>query len=158
MEIPRQTYSLEAASGAVAGLVAITPAAGFVSPLAAIIIGLLVSPICFGAIQLKTKLGYDDSLDAFGVHGVGETWGALATGLFASMAINAGGTDGLFYGNPGLLWIQLIAVIATAAYSMGITFILVKILDKIMGLRVPEHEKVIGLDLTQHGKAGYHNM
>ncbi|MCK5241908.1 ammonium transporter [bacterium] len=150
--------ALGAASGAVAGLVAITPAAGFVGPMAAIIIGALVSPICFAAIQLKNKLGYDDSLDAFGVHGVGGTWGALATGLFASTAINAGGANGLFYGNPGQLWIQFIAVIATAAYSMLVTFIIIKILDKTMGLRIPEHEEVVGLDLTQHGEAGYHNM
>lgn len=150
--------ALGAATGAVAGLVAITPAAGFVGPMAAILIGLFVSPICFGAIQLKNKMGYDDSLDAFGVHGVGGTWGALATGLFATTAVNAGGADGLFYGNPGLLWIQFVAVVATMAYSAVVTFIIIKVLDKLMGLRVPEHEEVIGLDLTQHGEAGYHNM
>jgi ammonium transporter, Amt family len=150
--------ALGAASGAVAGLVAITPAAGFVGPLSAIVIGLLVSPICFGAIQLKGKLGYDDSLDAFGVHGVGGTWGALATGLFASTAINPAGANGLFFGNPSLLWIQFVAVVATAAYSMAVTFIIIKVLDKTMGLRIPEHEEVVGLDLTQHGEAGYHNM
>jgi len=148
--------ALGAASGAVAGLVAITPAAGFVSPMAAIAIGALVSPICFGAIQLKNKLGYDDSLDAFGVHGVGGTWGALATGLFASLAVNPAGANGLLHGNPALLGIQVLAVLATAAYSMVGTFILVKVLDALMGIRVPEHEEVIGLDLTQHGEAGYH--
>ncbi len=150
--------ALGAASGAVAGLVAITPAAGFVGPLPAIIIGLLVSPICYGAIQIKAKLGYDDSLDAFGVHGVGGTWGALATGLFASVAVNANGANGLFYGNPKQLWIQLIAALATAAYAMVLTFILAKIVDKMMGLRVEEHEELVGLDLTQHGEAGYHQM
>lgn len=150
--------ALGAATGAVAGLVAITPAAGFVTPMAAILIGALVSPICFGAIQLKNKFGYDDSLDAFGVHGVGGTWGALATGLFATTMVNSGGADGLFYGNPKLLWIQIIATVATAAYAMIVTFIIAKILDKTMGLRVPEHEEVIGLDLTQHGEAGYHQM
>jgi Amt family ammonium transporter len=138
--------------------VAITPAAGFVGPLPAIIIGLLVSPICYGAIQIKAKLGYDDSLDAFGVHGVGGTWGALATGLFASVAVNANGANGLFYGNPKQLWIQLIAALATAAYAMVLTFILAKIVDKMMGLRVEEHEELVGLDLTQHGEAGYHQM
>ncbi|MCD4812301.1 ammonium transporter [bacterium] len=150
--------ALGAASGAVAGLVAITPAAGFVGPMAAIVIGVLVSPICFAAIQLKNKLGYDDSLDAFGVHGVGGAWGALATGLFASIAVNPGGANGLFYGNPRLLWIQTIAVAATMAYAAVMTFIIAKIIDKTMGLRIEEHEEAIGLDLTQHGEAGYHNM
>lgn len=148
--------ALGAASGAVAGLVAITPAAGFVGPMTALIIGALVSPICFGAIQLKSKLGYDDTLDAFGVHGVGGTWGALATGLFATTAVNPAGANGLFYGNPKLLLIQLAAVAATAAFSMIGTFILVKFVDKLMGIRVADHEESIGLDLTQHGEAGYH--
>jgi len=148
--------ALGAASGAVAGLVAITPASGFVSPMDALLIGALVSPICFGAIQLKGKLGYDDTLDAFGVHGVGGTWGALATGLFANTAINPAGANGLFYGNPKLLGIQLIAIAATAAFSMIGTFILIKLVDAVMGIRVPDHEEAIGLDLTQHGEAGYH--
>jgi Amt family ammonium transporter len=148
--------ALGAASGAVAGLVAITPASGFVGPMSAIAIGALVSPICFGAIQLKGKLGYDDTLDAFGVHGVGGTWGALATGLFAQAAINPAGANGLFFGNPKLLGIQAVAILATAAFSMTGTYILLKVLDWTIGIRVPEHEEVIGLDLTQHGEAGYH--
>ncbi|MBN1596151.1 ammonium transporter [candidate division FCPU426 bacterium] len=150
--------ALGAASGAVAGLVAITPAAGFVNPLAAIVIGTLVSPVCFGAIQLKGRLGYDDSLDAFGVHGVGGTWGALATGIFASTAVNPNGANGLLYGNPGLLGVQCIAVAATILFCGSMTFVIIKLLDATLGLRVPEHEEVIGLDLTQHGEAGYHNM
>lgn len=148
--------ALGAASGAVAGLVAITPASGFVGPAAAILIGALVSPICFGAIQLKNKLGYDDSLDAFGVHGVGGTWGALATGLFASLAVNPAGANGLFHGNPKLLGIQAIAVLATAAFSMLGTLVLLKLVDALVGIRIPDHEEAIGLDLTQHGEAGYH--
>jgi len=154
--IRKKPTALGAASGAVAGLVAITPASGFVGPMAALIIGLLVSPICISAIILKGKLGYDDSLDAFGVHGVGGTWGALATGLFASLSINPAGANGLFYGNPKLLGIQVIAVVATMAFSMTGTFILAKIVDKVMGLRVPDYEEAVGLDLTQHGEAGYH--
>jgi Amt family ammonium transporter len=150
--------ALGAASGAVAGLVAITPAAGYVDAIPALIIGAMVSPICFGAIQLKAKLGYDDSLDAFGVHGVGGTWGALATGLFASTAVNPAAANGLFFGNPKLLLIQAIAVAACAAYAMVGTFIIAKVLDMTLGLRVAEHEEVIGLDLTQHGEAGYHNL
>jgi len=148
--------AIGAASGAVAGLVAITPAAGFVAPMDAIFIGLVVSPLCFGAIQLKGKLGYDDTLDAFGVHGVGGTWGALATGLFASTAVNPAGANGLFYGNPALLGIQALAVAATIAFSMAGTFVLIKLVDLVMGIRVEHHEEVVGLDLTQHGEAGYH--
>jgi len=154
--VRKKPTALGAASGAVAGLVAITPASGFVGPMDAIFIGLLVSPICFYAIQLKGKLGYDDSLDAFGVHGVGGTWGAIATGLFSALSVNSAGANGLFYGNPKLLLTQIIAVLATAAFSMVGTFILVKIVDSIFGLRVPDHEEVVGLDLTQHGEAGYH--
>jgi Amt family ammonium transporter len=154
--VRKKPTALGAASGAVAGLVAITPASGFVGPMEAIIIGLLVSPICFSAILLKGKLGYDDSLDAFGVHGVGGTWGAIATGLFASLSVNAAGANGFFYGNPKLLLIQIIAVLATAAFSMVGTFILVKIVDAIFVMRVPDYEELVGLDLTQHGESGYH--
>ncbi len=154
--IRKKPTALGAASGAVAGLVAITPASGFVGPMDAIIIGLLVSPICFSAIMLKGKLGYDDSLDAFGVHGVGGTWGAIATGLFASVAVNPAGANGLFYGNPKLLLIQAVAVLATAAFSALGTFILVKLVDAVLGMRVPDYEEQIGLDLAQHGEAGYH--
>jgi Amt family ammonium transporter len=154
--IRKKPTALGAASGAVAGLVAITPASGFVGPMAALIIGALVSPICISAIIIKGKLGYDDSLDAFGVHGVGGTWGALATGLFASVAINPAGANGLFYGNPKQLGIQALAVVATAAFSMLGTIILAKIVDMVMGLRVPDYEELVGLDLTQHGEAGYH--
>src|SRR5918995_3974672 len=101
---------LGAASGAVAGLVAITPAAGFVGPVASIIIGALAGAFCYTACNMKARLGYDDSLDVVGVHGVGGTWGAIATGLFASKAINSAGADGLFYGNPGQLWLQIVAI------------------------------------------------
>jgi Amt family ammonium transporter len=154
--VRKKPTALGAASGAVAGLVAITPASGFVGPMDAIIIGLLVSPICFYAILLKGKLGYDDSLDAFGVHGVGGTWGAIATGLFASLSVNAAGANGLFYGNSKLLLIQIIAVLATAAFSMVGTYVLVKIVDAVFGMRVPDYEELVGLDLTQHGESGYH--
>jgi len=146
---------LGAASGAVAGLVAITPAAGFVGPLSAIVIGGVAGALCYGAVMMKGRIGYDDSLDVVGVHGVGGTWGALATGLFASAAINAGGGNGLFFGNPKLLVVQAGAAGASAVYAFVVTWVLFKILDKAMGLRVPEEEEVMGLDLTQHGEAGY---
>ncbi len=146
---------LGAASGAVAGLVAITPASGFVGPMPALIIGLVAGALCYTAVNLKTRLGYDDSLDAVGVHGVGGTWGAIATGLFATKLINPGGSNGLFYGNLSQLWIQGVAVIATMVYAFAVTFILLKVLDWTMGLRVDIEDEVMGLDLSQHGESGY---
>jgi Amt family ammonium transporter len=146
---------LGVASGAVAGLVAITPASGFVGPVPAIIIGLAAGVACYFAINLKTKLGYDDSLDVVGVHGVGGTWGALATGLFASKAINSAGNNGLFFGNPSLLGIQALSVVSAWVYSFVVTLIILKILDWTMGLRVSDEHEVNGLDLSQHGEAGY---
>ena len=146
---------LGAASGAVAGLVAITPAAGFVGPLSAVAIGAVAGALCYAAVMMKGRLGYDDSLDVVGVHGVGGTWGALATGLFASTAVNAAGADGLLFGNPGLLAVQAGAVAVSAAYAFAVTYLLFRILDRAMGLRIPHDEEVMGLDLTQHGEAGY---
>jgi Amt family ammonium transporter len=146
---------LGAASGAVAGLATITPASGFVGPLAAIIIGLVAGALCYYAINLKNKFGYDDSLDVVGVHGVGSTWGVLATGLFASKAINAAGNNGLFFGNPSLLGIQALSILSVWIYSFAMTFIILKILDWTMGLRVSEEHEISGLDLSQHGEAGY---
>ena len=147
--------ALGAASGAVAGLVAITPAAGFVSPISAIIIGIGAGVLCSTACNLKTKLGYDDSLDVVGVHGIGGTWGALATGLFASTAVNSGGSNGLFFGNPGQLGIQFVAVAATWILALVGTFIILGILKAVMGLRVTEEDERQGLDLSQHNERGY---
>ncbi len=146
---------LGAASGAVAGLVAITPASGFVGPISAILIGLIAGVLCYSAINLKTKLGFDDSLDVVGVHGVGGTWGALATGLLASKVINSAGNDGLFFGNPSLVGIQALSVISAWIYSFVVTLIILKVLDWTMGLRVTDEHEVNGLDLSQHGEAGY---
>jgi len=146
---------LGAASGAVAGLVAITPASGFVGPLASVIIGLSAGLICYIAVSLKGRLGYDDSLDAVGVHGVGGILGAVATGLFATKAVNPAGADGLFFGSASLLFYQLISVGAAVIYSFGMTYLLLKVLDLLMGLRVKEEDEVIGLDLSQHGERGY---
>lgn len=143
-------------SGAVAGLVAITPAAGFVTVPSAIIIGLVVSIICFFMVTvMKPKLGYDDSLDAFGVHGIGGIWGALATGIFASKAVNSAGADGLLFGNPSLLFKQMIAVGATIVYSLVVTVVLYKLVDLFFGLRVNTKEEAMGLDLTQHHERAY---
>ena len=146
---------LGAASGAVAGLVAITPASGFVGPISSIIIGIGAGIFCSTACNLKAKLGYDDSLDVVGVHGVGGTWGALATGLFASKAVNAAGNNGLFFGNPGQLWVQIVAVVATWIFAFVGTMIILSILKALMGLRVAEEEERMGLDLSQHNERGY---
>lgn len=143
-------------SGAVAGLVAITPAAGYVNVISSIAIGALVSLFCYLAVSvIKPALGYDDSLDAFGVHCVGGIWGALATGLFASKAVNAAGADGLFYGNPKLFLVQLLAVAVTLVYSFIMTFIIYKLIDVTLGVRVQEDEEYMGLDLTQHRERAY---
>jgi Amt family ammonium transporter len=147
--------TLGAASGAVAGLVAITPGSGFVGPVAALIIGALVSVICYGGIMLKSKLGYDDSLDVFGVHGLGGTWGALATGLFASKLINPNGANGLFFGNPGQLWTQFLAVAVTWIFAFVMTSIILKVVDVIVGLRVTDEEEERGIDISQHNETGY---
>ncbi|MGO9482459.1 MAG: ammonium transporter [Candidatus Kryptoniota bacterium] len=146
---------LGAASGAVAGLVAITPASGFVSPLSALAIGIIGGTVCFAGIRLKEKFGYDDSLDTVGVHGVGGAWGAIATGLFASKLINPSGNNGLFYGNASLLSAQLLGLIVAIAYAFLATWLLLKILDKTMGLRVFGDDEFQGLDLSQHGESGY---
>jgi ammonium transporter, Amt family len=143
-------------TGAVAGLVAITPAAGFVGVISAMLIGFFVSIFCFIMVALiKPKLGYDDSLDAFGVHGIGGIWGALATGLFATKAINDAGANGLFFGNPKQFLIQLAAVAVTIVYSLVVTVIIYKIIDWTIGMRVAEREEIIGLDLTQHNENAY---
>ena len=146
---------LGAASGAVAGLVAITPAAGFVGPMSSILIGIGGGVLCFAACNLKSKFGYDDSLDVVGVHGIGGTWGAIATGLFASKAINEAGGDGLFYGNPGLLFSQLAAVAATWVFAFVGSVVLLKIVDAVVGLRVTGEDEFAGLDLSQHSENAY---
>jgi len=147
--------TLGAASGAVAGLVAITPAAGYVGPMSAIIIGLVAGIICYLAVLAKVKLGYDDSLDVVGVHCVGGVVGAMLTGLFATKLVNPAGGDGLFFGNPGQLWIQAVAVGVTLIYSFVVSFILFKVLDATMGLRVTPEEEMAGLDISEHQETGY---
>ncbi len=147
--------TLGVASGAVAGLVAITPASGYVGPISSVIIGAVAGVVCYLAVLAKRPLGYDDSLDVVGVHGIGGTWGAIATGLFASKAINSGAADGLFFGNPGQVWIQIVAVLATIAYSFVISLVILYVVKAIMGLRVVEEEEVIGCDTSLHGESGY---
>ena len=147
---------LGTASGAVAGLVAITPGAGFVTPMSALFIGIVGGLVCYLAIGvIKAKLGYDDALDAFGCHGIGGTWGALATGIFATKSINPAGNDGLFYGNASLLGIQAISVAVTIAFTVTMTFIILKLISVVMKLRVTEEEESNGLDLSLHGERAY---
>ena len=142
-------------TGAVVGLVAITPAAGFVTPLSAIVIGGLAAPISFYAIRLRQKWGLDESLDVWACHGMGGTWGALATGLFATTMVNPAGFNGLFYGNPAQLGIQALAALISIAFAFGVTFVLAKLLSRFMGLRVTENEEEVGLDISEHGERAY---
>jgi len=144
-----------AATGAIAGLATITPASGFVGPMSALLIGTASGAVCYIALNLKGRLGYDDSLDAFGVHGVGGILGTLATGLLAQKFINPSGADGLFFGNPRLFLVQAFAILVTMAYSFVITVVLLKVLDWTTGLRVSLEEEVEGLDLSQHEESGY---
>jgi len=147
---------LGTASGAVAGLVAITPGAGFVTPLSSIFIGLVGGMICYFTISvMKAKFGYDDALDAFGCHGIGGTWGALATGIFATKAINPAGADGLFYGNAALFGIQIESVLITVAFAVIATFIILKVISLVTKLRVSEEQESNGLDLSLHGEEAY---
>jgi ammonium transporter, Amt family len=142
-------------TGAVVGLVAITPAAGFVTPMAAIVIGGLAAPISYYAIKLRQRWGLDESLDVWACHGMGGTWGALATGLFATKLINPAGADGLFYGNPSQFFVQALAALVSIAFAFGVTFIITKLLSRFMGLRVTENEEEVGLDISEHGERAY---
>jgi Amt family ammonium transporter len=148
-----------AATGAIAGLATITPASGFVGPRSALIIGLCAGTICYLALHMKTRLGYDDSLDAFGVHGIGGIVGVLATGLLAQKLINPAGADGLFFnttgGGSGVFFTQIIGIGATVVYSFGFTVLILKVLDKLIGLRLDNESEVLGLDISQHGESGY---
>jgi ammonium transporter, Amt family len=151
----KQPSVLGAAAGAVAGLVAITPAAGFVDTRSAILIGFVAGVACYAAVGLKEVLKVDDALDVFAVHGVGGIWGALATGIFTSKAVNSAGQDGVIAGNFGQLGVQLIAVVAAAAFSGVMTFIILMIVKAVVPLRVADKEEEMGLDTTQHGEPAY---
>lgn len=146
----KKPSALGAASGIVAGLVAITPAAGFVNPMWALVIGLLAGAVCYSAVYLKAGLGYDDSLDVFGIHGVGGMLGALATGLFATV-----NSSGVLAGNWNQLYLQCVGVTFAGAYAFSVTYLLALLLDKTVGLRVEEEAEIAGLDQTQHGEVGY---
>ena len=142
-------------TGAVVGLVAITPAAGYVTPISAMLIGAVAAPISYYAIRFRQRRNLDESLDVWACHGMGATWGALATGLFASRAVNAAGADGLFYGNPSQFFVQLLTVAVTIVTEFVITFVLAKVLARFVGLRVSEKEEEVGLDISEHGEQAY---
>jgi ammonium transporter, Amt family len=147
--------TLGAASGAVAGLVAITPASGYVTPMGALAIGLVAGALCYWAVTLKFRFGYDDALDVVGVHFVGGTTGALLTGVLATKLVNPAGANGLLAGNPALLGTQAIAVVATIAFSFTVSFVLLKVIDAVMGLRVSEEDEDQGLDVAEHAEHAY---
>ncbi len=147
---------LGAVSGCVAGVGAITPAAGFVAPMPAVIIGFVGGVVCFFAVaSLKQRFGYDDALDAFGVHGIGGTWGSLATGLWASLAVNDGGADGLFYGSGDLLVAQIISTAVAYIFAVVGSYVLFRVVSAVMTVRVDADEEIIGLDIAEHGESGY---
>lgn len=152
----RKSTTIGIISGSIAGLVAITPAAGFVTPLSSIFIGLMGGIFCYwGVCILKPKLNYDDSLDAFGVHGIGGIWGAIATGIFATTSVNELGKNGLLYGNPSLVLTQFISIIIVICYAAVVTYFILIVLNKIMNIRVSQEEEKAGLDKSQNGEIGY---
>jgi Amt family ammonium transporter len=154
-KVSGKATTLGAASGAIAGLATITPASGFVGPISAAIIGVLAGVGCYLGVMAKNRFGYDDSLDVVGIHGVGGVIGLLAAGLFATKLVNPGGADGLFFGNPSQLGIQCLAIVVTIVYTFVVSYILLKVIDKIFGLRVPEDEEIRGLDLSEHDETAY---
>lgn len=157
--IHKKPTALGTVSGAVAGLVAITQGAGYVSPMSALVIGLIGGIVSFFAIAvMKAKLGYDDALDAFGCHGISGIWGAIATAIFASKAVNPAGENGVLYGNWGLLKVHLISAVSCALYAAVVTFLILKFISLFTKLRTDEEEESIGLDISLHGEEAYTNL
>jgi Amt family ammonium transporter len=151
----RRPSVLGIATGAIAGLAAVTPGAGFIPPLAGIPIGIVAALVCYYCMVLRAKGNIDESLDVWAVHGMGGIWGTFAVGIFASVAVNAAGANGAIHGNPMLLAKQLAGIAAVAAFSFVVTWILGKLVDLTIGLRVKEEEEVVGLDISQHGERAY---
>ncbi len=147
--------TLGMATGFVVGLAAVTPASGFVTPMAAMIIGAVAAPLGYYAIRFRARRGLDESLDVWACHGMSSTWGVLATGLFATLEVNGGGNNGFFYGNPGQFGVQILAVLVTIVFTFGATFIVAKVLDWSIGLRVSVMEEEVGLDISAHGERAY---
>ena len=147
--------TLGIATGMVVGLAAVTPACGFVTPMTALVIGMVAAPLSYYAMRFRDRQKLDESLDVWACHGLASTWGMVATGLFATKVVNSAGGDGLFFGNPGQLSVQLLAILATIAFSFGATYILAKLLHASIGLRVTAAEEEVGLDISSHGERSY---
>jgi Amt family ammonium transporter len=147
--------TLGIATGMVVGLAAVTPAAGFVSPLAAMLIGAVAAPLCYYAIRFRQNRNLDESMDVWACHGMASTWGMIATGLFATLEVNSGGANGLFYGNPKQLAIQFLGVVVTIVFTFVVTYVVAKVLDMSIGLRVTTMEEEVGLDISAHGERAY---
>jgi len=147
--------TLGIATGMVVGLAAVTPAAGFVSPLAAMVIGAIAAPLCYYAIRFRQNRNLDESMDVWACHGMASTWGMSATGLFATLEINSAGANGLFFGNPRQLALQCLGVVVTIAFTFVATYVVAKVLDLSIGLRVTTMEEEVGLDISAHGERAY---
>jgi ammonium transporter, Amt family len=147
--------TLGIATGMVVGLAAVTPASGFVTPLSALVIGAIAAPLSYYAIRFRDKRGLDESLDVWACHGIASTWGMIATGLFATVEVNSAGSNGLFFGNPAQIGIQLLGIVVTIIFSFGVTFSVAKLLDMSIGLRVTPMEEEVGLDISAHGERAY---
>jgi Amt family ammonium transporter len=147
--------TLGISTGMVVGLAAVTPASGFVTPLSALLIGAIAAPLSYYAIRFRDKRGLDESLDVWACHGIASTWGMVATGLFATLEVNSAGANGLFFGNPAQIGIQLLGIVVTMAFSFGMTFLVAKLLDLSIGLRVTPMEEEVGLDISAHGERAY---
>jgi len=147
--------TLGIATGMVVGLAAVTPASGFITPLAAMVVGAVAAPLSYYAIRFRSRRQLDESLDVWACHGIASTWGMVATGLFATVAVNSDGANGLFFGNPGQVGIQVLAILVTIAFSFGMTFVLAKALNGSIGLRVSAMEEEVGLDISSHGERSY---
>ena len=147
--------TLGIATGMVVGLAAVTPAAGFVSPLAAMVIGAVAAVICYYAIRFRQNRNLDESMDVWACHGMASSWGMIATGLFATVGVNSGGANGLFYGNPKQLALQFLGVVVTIVFTFVVTYVVAKVLDMSIGLRVTTMEEEVGLDISAHGERAY---
>ncbi len=147
--------TLGIATGMVVGLAAVTPASGFVTPMAAMLIGAVAAVICYYAIRFRQNRNLDESMDVWACHGMASSWGMIATGLFATVAVNEAGSNGLFYGNPKQLGLQILATLVTIVFAFGMTYLVAKILDMSIGLRVTPMEEEVGLDISAHGERAY---
>jgi len=147
--------TLGIATGMVVGLAAVTPASGYITPLASIVVGAVAAPLSYYAMRFRERRNLDESLDVWACHGMASTWGMVATGLFATVAVNSDGANGMFFGNPGQIGIQILAIVVTIVFSFGMTYLLAKALNGSIGLRVSSMEEEVGLDVSSHGERSY---